>query len=120
MIATAGERGKRSSAHIFVYVSICFISLIGPPPPDFGTSYHGIGESTNLAIQISNSNLLKLLYSVYLLVTFKMAVDRMVPYRFVLIQLIFIASVLIYSAISYLKQGYTVSLMDSFIINIII
>lgn len=119
MIATAGERGKRSSAHIFVYVSICFISLIGHPP-DFGTRYHGIGESTNLAIQISNSNLLKLLYSVYLLVTFKMAVDRMVPYRFVLIQLIFIASVLIYSAISYLKQGYTVSLMDSFIINIII
>ena len=38
-----------------------------------------------------------------------MAVDRMVPFRFVLIQLIFLVSVLTYSAISYLKQGQTVS-----------
>ena len=37
-----------------------------------------------------------------------MAVDRMVPFRFVLIQLIFIFSVVSYAIISLFKQGYSV------------
>ena len=37
-----------------------------------------------------------------------MAVDRMAPFRFVLLQIILMTSVLAYGAISHLKQGITV------------
>mmetsp|Transcript_3372 Transcript_3372/g.3540 ORF Transcript_3372/g.3540 Transcript_3372/m.3540 type:complete len:273 (+) Transcript_3372:171-989(+) len=40
-------------------------------------------------------------------VTFKMAVDRMVPFRFVLIQLIFMMSAIVFGIISHIKQGFT-------------
>ena len=43
-------------------------------------------------------------------VTFKMVVDRMSPFRFVLLQLILTTSVLAYGTISHLKQGITVTI----------
>ena len=43
-----------------------------------------------------------------------MVIDRMVPFRFVVIQLIFMASILIYSIISWVKQGYSVSFFYDF------
>ena len=40
-------------------------------------------------------------------VTFKMAVDRLTPYRFLLVEIIFITSTIIYSLITFAKRGFT-------------
>jgi hypothetical protein len=40
-------------------------------------------------------------------VTFKMTVDRMIPFRFVLIESIFLISLILYGAISFIKETFT-------------
>jgi len=40
-------------------------------------------------------------------VTFKMTVDRMIPFRFVLIEIIFLISLIVYGIISFIKETFT-------------
>jgi hypothetical protein len=97
MIATAGERGMIAAFDSLQYqVALLFVE----------SSLHT--SAIFAAIDYNSAYLFHVMTNITT-VTFKMTIDRMVPYRFVVIQLIFMASMLIYSIISWLKQGYSVS-----------
>ena len=111
MIATAGERGKDIRMHSSSYVvallfdhSFLYTSTI------FVAKELQLRQSLQ-SKSLMNCNTVYLTMTIPITVIFKMVIDRMVPFRFVVIQLIFMASILIYSIISWIKQGYSVSFL---------
>lgn len=53
-------------------------------------------------------------------VTFKMSVDKMTPFRYVLIMLILGISTLVYGTITIVKQGLSVSFNSLVAVNIVL
>lgn len=87
------------------------VSLDGEDPP---TCYEKVKSQFSTLYTSITADMWLLMATVVLIVntatervTFKMMVDRMLPYKFVLIDIIFLASCAIFSAISYYKQRYT-------------
>ena len=82
------------------YICLCHVLTLSLVCVDYVLSLHH--QQFLLALSVSGL----IIATAGERVTFKMAVDRMVPFRFVMVQLILTASLVIYGTITNIKQGF--------------